>query len=156
MIIPTIQNNSWDVPRRQSPIAILIIMLQTAVLLIKTMWPVLLVYFFRKKQDEEGTNYLLIILGFGLVTIILAIIKYWYYTFQISGDNFIIKSGWLRKKTLTIHLNSIQAVHLEQNIWQQFLKVTKVKLDSAGSEKVEVKIDALTIAHAESLKGTSG
>lgn len=145
-------NYSWASPQRQSPAAILIIMLQTAVQLVKTLWPVLIVYFLRNQKDEEGISFLWVILAFGLITIVMAVLKYWFYKFHISNDSFIIHSGWIKKKTLTLPLKSIQAVHLEQNIWQQFLKVSQVKLDSTGSEKLEVKIDALTLIKAEGLK----
>lgn len=149
---PSTTNYSWNIPQRQSPAAIFIMLLQTAVRLVKTFWPILIVFFIRKQKDQEGISFLWILLGFGLITVITTILKYWFHKFYISNESLIIQSGWLKKKTLTLPLKSIQAVHLEQNIWQQFLKVARVTLDSSGSEKVEVKIDALTISKAEELK----
>jgi putative membrane protein len=64
----------------------------------------------------------------------------------------VIQSGWLKKKTLTVPLKNILAVHLEQSIWQRVLQVVKLSIDSAGSEKTEVKIDALSVKKAEQLK----
>jgi putative membrane protein len=43
-------------------------------------------------------------------------------------------------------------MHLEQNLWQRALQVAKISFDSAGSEKVEAKIDALSMKKAVQLK----
>lgn len=150
----TTLNNSTDfsVPQRQSPAAIIILMLRSAVVIGKTLWPALLVMLFRTKKENESGKIFLILLGFGVLTIAVTLIKYFFYRFYIKDNNLVIKTGWLKKKVLNIPLQSIQAVHLEQNIWQQAFGVYKVSFDSAGSEKVEARIDALAATKAEQLK----
>jgi putative membrane protein len=90
--------------------------------------------------------------GFLGLSIVLTLLRYWFYKFHIQGDNLHIQSGWWNRKHLSLPLKSIQAVHLEQSIWQQILKVAKVSFDSAGSEQIEAKIEALSLSKAEALK----
>ncbi len=144
--------NSWNTPRRQSPAAIIIMLLQSAVGILKAFWPVVIVYFLRKDNDENGFSFIWLVLSFSGVAMIAAVVKYFFYTFYLRNDNLVIQSGWIKKKTLTVPLKNIQGVNLRQNIWQKILKVATVTLDSAGSEKVEVEIDALQIKKAEELK----
>ena len=67
-------------------------------------------------------------------------------------DDLIIKRGFLSKKVITIPLNKIQSVHIEQNLVHQLLDVAKLTIDTAGSEKSEAEIDAISIGKAESFK----
>ncbi len=145
-------DNSWNTPRRQSPAAIIIMLLQSAVGILKAFWPLVIVYFLRKDNDENGFSFIWLVLSFSGVAILGAVVKYFFYTFYIRNDSLVIQSGWIKKKILTVPLKNIQGVNLKQNVWQKILKVATVTLDSAGSEKVEVEIDALQINKAEELK----
>lgn len=142
----------WEEPQRQSPAAIFIILLKTAVALLKAFWPALIVILLRKKENENSNFVLYVILGFALLTIITAILNYLFYTFHVKENNLVIHSGFFKRKVTTLPLQNIVAVHLEQSVWQRLLKVMKVKIDSAGSEKVEAKIDALAIHKAAALR----
>ncbi|HUS00737.1 MAG TPA: PH domain-containing protein [Chitinophagaceae bacterium] len=142
----------WETPQRQSPAAIFIMLVKTALQLFKGIWPILIVIVFRKKNDTASYTILLIILGFVIISLIVTLIRYLFFRFHIKNNNFIIETGWLQKKTLSIPLQNIHAVNLEQGLWQQVFKVTKITLDSSGSEKVEGKIHALAIRKAELLK----
>lgn len=143
---------AWQVPQRQSPAAIFILILKSAIDIIKAIWPILLVYIFKKKNAGGVLVFISILSGFILIAIITAAIRYWFYKFYIDDDTLVIQSGWLKKKTLVVPVKNILAVHLEQSIWQRILQVVKVSIDSAGSEKTEVKIDALSIKKAAQLK----
>ncbi len=143
---------SWHTPQRQSPAAILIIMWGVTIRILKGFWPILLLYFFKRETDSEQLSIIAIIAGFGVLTIVGTVITYWFKKIYISEENLVIQSGWLKKKMLSIPFKNIQAVHLEQNIWQQACKVAKVSFDATGSEKVEVKLDALSLEKAEDLK----
>lgn len=142
----------WHTPQRQSPAAIIILLMKTAITLIKTFWPVFILVILRKKNEGTSTTILLVLLGFAIVALIATIIRYLFFHFYIENENFIIKTGWLQKKTVSIPIQNIHAVNLEQSLWQQLFKVTKLTLDSSGSEKTEAKIHALPIKKAELLK----
>jgi putative membrane protein len=141
----------WQVPQRQSPAAIFIMIWSTAINLLKGFWPVLAIYFFRGEKDES-LNFLWALVGFGVLSIVGAVVGYWFKKFHITNDTLVIQSGWLKKKTLSIPVHTIQAVHLEQNLWQQAFGVAKVSLDSVGSDEVEAKLDALVMGKAEQLR----
>ncbi len=147
-------NNSTDfsIPQRQSAAAIIILMAKSAVLIAKNVWPILLVTLLRVNRAGAVNKWLFIIIGFAVVSILFAIIRFIFYRFYIADNSLVIKTGWLKKKTLSIPIQSIQAVHLEQNLWQQVFRVYKVSFDSAGSEKEEATIDAISLEKAEQLK----
>ena len=144
--------NQWQEPQRQSPAAIFILLWSTAVNLLKGFWPVLAVYFFKDEKDDDSLTLLWGFIGFSGLTIWGAVLGYWFKKFHIKEDTLIIQSGWLKKKTLSIPVHTIQAVHLEQNLWQQAFHVAKVSFDSIGSDNIEAKLDALTMEKAEELR----
>lgn len=146
------RSDLWQAPQRQAPAAIFILIWSTAFNLIKGFWPVLAIYFFRGEKDES-LNFIWALAGFGILSIVGAVVGYWFKKFYISNDTFVIQSGWLKKKTLSIPIHTIQAVHLEQNLWQQAFGVAKVSFDSVGSDEIEAKLDALAVAKAEQLRG---
>lgn len=144
-------SNLWQSPQRQAPAAIFILIWSTAFNLIKGFWPVLAIYFFRGEKDES-LNFIWALAGFGTLSIAGAVVGYWFKKFHITNDTLVIQSGWLKKKTLSIPVHTIQAVHLEQNLWQQAFGVAKVSFDSVGSDEIEAKLDALAVAKAEQLR----
>ncbi|MEX2592423.1 MAG: PH domain-containing protein [Anditalea sp.] len=152
MEISTSNLSHWQVPQRQSPAAILIMLWGISLKLLKALWPILILYLFKNEKDNDSLMMFWIIIGFSALSLTGAIIGYWFKKFHIKDETLIIESGWLKKKTLSIPVQSIQAVHLEQNIWQQMMKVAKVSFDSTGSGKAEVKLDALSMEKAEQLK----
>ena len=147
----------FSVPQRQSLAAILILFVKTWFDVVKQFWPLFIILLIRGNDDEaKGNKRLvqgLVMVGLGTVVgIVVALLKYFYYRFSIQGENLVILTGAFKKKTLTIPLKNIQAVHLEQNLWQQLFNVVKVSFDSTGSDKMEAEIDALTIVKATALK----
>lgn len=143
----------WDKPQRQSGGAIFIMLLKTGVELLKAFWPVLIILVLKdKNQGTSGNKMLLIIILFISLSFIVTLLKFWFYKFYIKENSLVIQSGWLKKKTLTIPLQYIQEVQLQQNLLQRILKVASVTINSAGSEKTESKIDALSYQKAEELK----
>src|SRR5688572_33513067 len=89
----------WDVPQRQSPAAIFIILMQTIVGFLKATWPILAVSLFRTKKDkpdeeESGMKLLIwsaVAIGLALFIIIVTLLKYWFYKFHINNGNQIIQ-----------------------------------------------------------------
>ena len=150
----TISSNTspWESPQRQSPAAIFIILGKTSLQLLKSLWPVLVVYFVQNEKDDFSLWLLWFVAGFGVLSLLGTFTGYWFRKFYIRENHLIVQSGWLRKKNLSIPFQNIQAVHLEQNVWQQLLSVSRVSFDATGSEKVEVQLDALATEKAEELK----
>ena len=143
--------NPWQVPQRQSPAAIFIMIWSTAINLLKGFWPVLAIYFFRGEKDDS-LSFIWALAGFGILSIFGAVVGYWFKKFHVANDTLVVQTGWLKKKTLSIPIHTIQAVHLEQNLWQQVFGVAKVSFDSVGSDDIEAKLDALVMSKAEQLR----
>lgn len=148
----TIADNAWEVPQRQSPAAIFIMLWSTAFKILKGFWPVLALYFFKGEGDENSFSFLWLVLTFVIFSFAGTLIGYWFKKFWVVDDTLVIKTGWFRKKILSIPFQNIQAVHLEQNVWQRFFGVSKVSFDATGSEEVEAQLEALPTAKAEALK----
>ncbi len=142
---------AWQTPQRQSPAAIFIMFVKVAWRILQAVFPMLLLYALNKKPEREG-YFLWAMVGFGAIATILTLLRFWFYKFYIIDEKLHIQSGWWKKKHLSIPLKNIQAVHLEQNIWQQLLGVSRVSFDSAGSEQMEARIEALPLKKAEMLK----
>lgn len=146
-----ITENSWQVPQRQARAGLVIILSKATVTIVKTLWPLLVVLLFKKNRAGIDTFELTLI---ALPVIILAgsLVNYFYFRFFIANDELIIRKGFIQKKTITIPLQKIQAVHIEQSLLHQLANVAKVKIDTAGSEKTEAVIDAIEVSKAEQLK----
>src|SRR5690606_7207486 len=148
----TLAEHNWSLPQRQSPAAIFIMLGSTSFKILKGFWPVLVLYFFKGEEDENSISFLWLALTFVLFSFSGTLAGYWFKKFWVVGDTLVIKSGWFKKKMLSIPFQNIQAVHLEQNVWQRFLGVSKVSFDATGSEEVEAQLEALPTIKAEALK----
>jgi putative membrane protein len=145
----------WSQPQRQPMAALVIIVLKTAWDVIKRLWPIILIILFRSRQSDESggmDKYEIIAIIFAIATLIGGIFNYIFFRFYIQENDLVIKKGWLKKETILIPLQKIQAVQLEQPPLHQVLEVIKLKIDTAGSSKTEVTIEALGIHMAKELQ----
>lgn len=141
----------WSVPQRQSWAALFIILYKIAWRILKTFWWVLVIYLFKNKRNEFD-SFEMAIIGLSVFSLIGSIIEFIYFRFYIQENDLIIKSGFFTKKTITLPLNKIQAVHIEQTLLHSLLNSARLSFDSAGSEKLEVKIHAIKKREAEDFK----
>ncbi|HEY8387502.1 MAG TPA: PH domain-containing protein [Parasegetibacter sp.] len=145
-----LQQNQWTDPQRQSPAALMLILFRVIRNMIKTFWPLLIIYFVRGSRSFDSWELILILLP--LFLFVRSFLEFLFFRFNISDEQLIIRTGILRKQTVAIPLNRIQAVHLEQTFIHSLLGASRISFDSTGSEKVEVKIDALKTSNANELK----
>lgn len=145
----------WSRPQRQPVQGLVVVMVQTLFSLLKTLWPLIIVVLLRDKP-EEGQQpfsvYEAIGVSVGIFTILLSLLNFFFFRFYIEEDQLIVKSGWLKKQTKIIPLDKIQTVNVEQGFLHQLLRIVKLTVDTAGSEKAELKIEALSKAMAEDLR----
>lgn len=144
-------DNSWSTPQRQAKAGLVIILFKATVTIVKTLWPLILLLLF-KKNSKGMDVYETIILALPAIILTRSLVEYFYFRFHIANNDLIIRKGFVRKKTITIPLEKIQAVHIEQNLIHQVANVAKLKIDTAGSEKTEAEIDAIQLPKAELLK----
>lgn len=143
--------NNWSIPQRQARAGLLIILYKAIIIIVKALWPALLVLLFRQGKKDSGVLTSIIIIV-PILILVRTLIEFYYFRFYIQHDELIIRKGLIVKKNVAIPLAKIQAVHIEQGLLHQLVQVAKVKIDTAGSDKTEGTIDALPIAKAELLK----
>lgn len=142
---------NWSQPQRQPLSGLVVALLKTFISVLKRVWPVILLALFREEEKEvDFFDGLLIFVG--AAAFIGSIASFVFFRFYIEGDELIIKKGWLKKQVLTIPLQKIQAVHIEQGPLHQLLNIVKLSADTAGSNKTEVTIQALRKPMAEALR----
>ncbi len=130
-------------PTRQSLKGLVFIFIQGLRQLIRMFWAIILVVFLQNKwlDDKRIIAYIGVAVLFLLV--IHSILYYLNFYFYVTDTEFILKKGYLRKKTLTIPLDRIQSVNTKQNLIQQILNVVTLEIDTAGAAAKELKIHAL-------------
>jgi len=131
------------IPTRQSAKGLVLIFIFSLQQFIRMFWPVFLVVVFQKNYFGNK-----LVLGATIIAVLALLIVHtilWYlnFIFYVSNGEFVLKKGYLRKKTLTIPLDRIQSVNTKQNLIQQFLNVETLEIDTAGSVTKKLKIQAL-------------
>ena len=89
---------------------------------------------------------------FIAVTVILSIVRYWFFRYKIDDDSILIREGVIRKTQLDIKFDRIQAINTQQNVIFRAFDLVTVKLDTAGSAKQEGHLPAIKTELADSLK----
>ncbi|HEY4618050.1 MAG TPA: PH domain-containing protein [Flavobacterium sp.] len=142
-------------PQRQSSVGVLLMFVKTLQQWARGLWPIFLVYIF--KFDELNKGYLFLGLSGLLITIgIIAYLKYLNFTFYLDDENqeFIINEGILNKTKTIIQLNKIQQVNINQSLLQRIIGVYELDVDTAGSNKKEGEIKAISHSLALALKAS--
>ncbi|MCB0836476.1 MAG: PH domain-containing protein [Bacteroidetes bacterium] len=150
-------NHSFDtkiplnVPQRQNPLAIGFIFLKFLRKAVRQLWLLILIVVFNK-----GDGYMAWLLGgviaISAIQLVLSLISYFKYYFHVKDGELIISKGVLQKTNLNIPLDRIQTINFQQNLLHQILNVVSVEVDTAGSAKSELTIDALSRDKAEALR----
>lgn len=144
---------NFNQPQRQSLVGVLVMFADTLQKIIRAMWPLLVIWLF--KFNELNKLYL----GLGVLAVvalvgIIAYLQYLNFTFYIDEENdeFIINKGVLNKTKIAIQLHKIQQVNISQTLIQKIIGVHALDVDTAGSNKKEVSIRAISHALAIALK----
>ncbi|MBI9035668.1 MAG: PH domain-containing protein [Bacteroidales bacterium] len=145
-------NIDLSIPSRQSPKGILVILVMSIKKVFKQAWPALIAIVFTGKDIFNSPWSALLFIGIPVVLLIThSILYYLNFYFFIKDDEFVIKSGYLNKKTLSIPQERIQNINTKQNLLQQLLGVSSLELDTAGTASHELKIHALEHNHVKEL-----
>jgi putative membrane protein len=87
-----------------------------------------------------------------ILAIIAGIIYYFNFRFWLNDQEMIVQRWFFRLKRINIPYDRIQSVALEQSFWQQIMEVYQVKIDTAGSSRDEIRLLALSLENAQSLR----
>ncbi len=145
--------SNFSIPQRQNLTGILIMFVNSLQKTIRALWPILIVWIFKFDTSK------LLYLGLGTITVlvltgIFSYLQYWYFTFHIdeNSQEFIIQKGVLNKTKIAIQLNKIQQVNINQSLIQRLIGVHKLEIETAGSDKKEASISAISHTLALALK----
>jgi len=140
-------------PQRQSIVGIFVVFIYSLQGYAKALWPILVIWIF--KFNEINKVYLVAgtLIIFAIVGIV-SYLRYLNFTFYIDQENdeFIITEGILNKTITTIQLYKIQQVNINQSLIQRLVGVYELVVDTAGSNKNEGSIKAISHALALGLK----
>ncbi|OOG77567.1 PH domain-containing protein [Flavobacterium sp. A45] len=143
----------FNQPQRQSIVGIFVLFFYSLQQYAKAFWPILVIWIFR--FDEINTIYLVVgIFGVFAVIGIISYLKYLNFTFYIDPENdeFIITEGIFNKTKTAIQLYKIQQVNINQSLIQRLVGVYELAVDTAGSNKKEGNIKAISHELALDLK----
>ena len=87
-----------------------------------------------------------------ILLIVSASLKFYYFQYRLSKNTIEIRAGVFRKSHTNLPFARIQNVKLEQPIYYRLTGYACLQLDTAGSVKQEVKVAALPLTFAETLK----
>ena len=140
-------------PQRQSAAGIVIMTVYTLQQIVRAMFVLLIVVI------VKSSKIVLIYGAFGLVAALALslIYGYFYYlrfTFYLdpAQKEFVINKGVFSKTQLTIPIEKIQQVNINQGFLQKVVGVYSLEIDTAGTDSKEVKISAITAPIAYALK----
>lgn len=142
-------------PRKQSASGIVVLFANSFQKTVRAIaLPVIFVVIKTKGTGHLGLILIAVFASIALILAIVSYLKYQRFTFFLDEEKqeFIINEGIFNKTTLTIQLNKIQQVNINQSLIQQMIGVYSLDIDTAGSEKKEASIKAVDHQTASLLK----
>lgn len=146
----------YSQPQRLPSIALLRVFLRVIRAILSNLWPLLILYVLRlNRRAEESSgddNFVYVIYGVLILTVLNALVRYFTFRWQIDGDALVIRHGVIRKVDLRIPFERIQSIDLQQPWYYQIGKAARFVVDTAGSKSSEAEIWALKMTEAEALR----
>ncbi|KOS05236.1 hypothetical protein AM493_03680 [Flavobacterium akiainvivens] len=144
--------NDFSSPQRQSLLGIVVMGTDALQTSIRAWLPLFLLWIV---QGRIPKLYLaLAFVAILIISLIVGYLQYRNFTFYFDTDNdeFILRKGIINKTRIAIPADKIQNVNITQSLLQKIIKVHGLEVDTAGSNKTEVKIKAISHRQALSLK----
>lgn len=140
-------------PQRQSLTGILVLFANSLQKTVRALWPILLIWLV-KFDSLNKLVFFGIVAGVTMFIVIISYLQYHFFTFHIDNENqeFVIQKGIINKTRITIQLHKIQQVNINQSLIQRLVGVHKFEIDTAGSDKKEASISAISHTLATILK----
>lgn len=144
---------NFSQPQKQSLLGVVVMFANTLQKSFRAFWPILLIWLVK----FDSLNKTLVFGGIVAVISIIAVfsyLQYYFFTFHIDEETneFIIQKGVLNRTKIAIQLHKIQQVNINQSLIQRLVGVYKLEIDTAGSDKKEASISAISHDLATILK----
>lgn len=146
-------NLDFSTPQRQSAIGIIVLIANSTQKVIRaTAIPIFI--FIYKAKINELVYVLLGALVLLIISVIIAYLSYLKFTFFLdeTKQEFIVNEGILNRTLLTIPLEKIQQININQSFLQKLVGVYSLQIDTAGNDGKEVSIKAIEHQIALALK----
>ena len=137
----TSQDRSLTEPRRQSLWAVVLLAVRTLRQIGIVQLLLVVGAIFSRVPSLLAFAALAVVLA--LVLFALAALQWWRYTFHVSDGELIVHRGVLQRQTLSVPLERVQSVSLEQKLLHRIVSLVQVSLDTAGTDDAEFVIDAV-------------
>lgn len=146
-------NFDFTIPQRQSYVAILMIIWKTYRILIRQVFPFLILFFVGKSAKNNFGNYFLyFVSAVAIIGMLYSIAAFFRYYFHIEEDKLIVEKGIFGRSKTIIPFERIQTINFEQNLAHQLFSVLRLKVDTAGSSQKEFEFDAIAKDQAQALR----
>lgn len=147
------QQIDFSAPRRQSRIAIGVILVKFLKLTLKIAWPLFLSFLIGGRHNSAFENTMgYVAIAFGAINLIGSVLTYFRFYFHLEENAMVIDKGLLRRTHTNVPFERIQTINFRQNLLHQIFNVVSVEVDTAGAAKSEISIDALTKSEANALR----
>ena len=139
---------------RQSSKGVIVIYGDMLIKILKQTWVLFLIFVSRISQISEIQSFYMYlgIFSIFIFTLIRAYLSYRNFKFKINNNHFVLEKGIIKKTNISIAFDRIQNINFKQNLIQQFINVYGVSIETAGSNKTEITIKALSHHKALALK----
>lgn len=140
-------------PQRQSAAGIIIMAANNVQKFIRAM--IIPLAIFVVKAETKALYYTaLAIITLLIIAVIISYLSYRRFLFHLDDhkQEFIIQKGILSRKQLTIQLDKIQQVNINQSVLQKLIGVYSLQIDTPGGDSKEVSIQAIDENIAYQLK----
>lgn len=137
-------NETYDffTPMRQSYAAILLIAYRLYKVLLRQLFPFLLLFLFGGSMNKKD-SIVYAVVALSIAGFLFSIVAFFKYYFYLKDDKLIVQKGVIKKTKLEIPFDRIQSINFEQNLIHRIFNVVKLNMDTAGSVGSELQINAL-------------
>ncbi|MBO3117519.1 PH domain-containing protein [Winogradskyella sp. DF17] len=105
-----------------------------------------------KGPDFTQPKFVLSIAAIVVFFLFIAILRFLNFKFYIREEYFFLKKGIINKEEISVSFSRIQNVYIKQNLLQQLIDVVSLSIETAGDDKTEIEITALSRPKALALK----
>lgn len=146
--------NTTEAWHRTSPLAVLFFLGQILRALVKNAWQSLApaAAFLFAYQGSVADKLGIAVGAFVVITVTVAILRYWFFRFLVTDDAILIRDGIFRKTQLDIKYERIQGIKTEQSFVYRWFGLVTVNFDTAGSSGNEGNLPAVPTLIANDLR----
>lgn len=139
-------SEEFDTPQRLHPLTLLYRLAVSLPGFFLLLYPV-----FEGNQEQAWVNILLAVV-YGIFALPWAILYYFRFSYQITPDHVTIVKGILQRQDRSIPIERVQNIEIQQNVFQRLLGITNVRIETAGSDATEGRLEYISVDRAHHLR----